>query len=208
MVETVAAGTPVSTHPAGGQTVDDPQGTTVVSPSGGTVTIAESPSTATAPGGYSYLGQQVEITAPAGTTTSPLQLSFFVDVSVLPAGESAATLQVFRDGVPIAGCSGPAGEASPDPCVSARSSDGVGDVTITVLSSHASRWNLGTVLPVVTPGLAGVTEGNSGTVTVNVPVTLSKAVSSTPVSVHYATLDSGGAGIATPGLDYDATTGR
>ena len=49
-------------------------------------------------------------------------------------------------------------------------------------------------------------EGNTGAVVVNVPVTLSAGSTST-VTVHYATLDTGAAGIATSGVDYLATSG-
>ncbi len=60
--------------------------------------------------------------------------------------------------------------------------------------------------PFVSPGVAGVTEGNVGTTTVNVPVTLSYAPTTT-VTVHYATVDTGGAGIATANVDYVPTSG-
>jgi hypothetical protein len=60
--------------------------------------------------------------------------------------------------------------------------------------------------PVVAAGVAAVTEGNSGTVVLNVPVKLS-APSSTTVSVHYTSVNSGGAGLATPDVDYDARSG-
>ena len=59
--------------------------------------------------------------------------------------------------------------------------------------------------PVIKAGIGSVTEGNSGTVTLNVPVTLSNP-SATPITVNYATTDTGGAGIATAGVDYVATT--
>ena len=60
--------------------------------------------------------------------------------------------------------------------------------------------------PLIKPGAGGVGEGNSGTVTVNVGVTLSSA-QTVPVTVHYATLDTGNAGIATAGVDYVPTSG-
>jgi chitinase len=52
------------------------------------------------------------------------------------------------------------------------------------------------------PGNGSVVEGNSGTTTLNVPVTLVPA-SSTAVTVSYAT----GGGTATAGVDYQATSG-
>lgn len=51
-----------------------------------------------------------------------------------------------------------------------------------------------------------MTEGNSGTVVVNVPVTLSAPAAST-VTVQHTTLDTGAAGIATAGVDYVPTSG-
>lgn len=62
------------------------------------------------------------------------------------------------------------------------------------------------VPPVITPGAAGVIEGDVGTTTVYVPVRLSFATT-VPVTVSYATLDTGAAGIATAGVDYVATSG-
>jgi hypothetical protein len=51
-----------------------------------------------------------------------------------------AKIQVFKNGVLVPACSGPAGVASPDPCVSARAMLSGGDVAITVLTSTASDW--------------------------------------------------------------------
>ena len=60
--------------------------------------------------------------------------------------------------------------------------------------------------PSITPGLGIVEEGDAGTVTVEVPVTLSNP-SAVPITVDWATLDTGGAGIATATLDYVADSG-
>lgn len=60
--------------------------------------------------------------------------------------------------------------------------------------------------PTVVPGTVATPEGNSGSHVVNVPVTLSLP-SSTPVTVQWTTLDTGAAGIATPGVDYRAASG-
>ncbi len=59
---------------------------------------------------------------------------------------------------------------------------------------------------VIVPGGGGVVEGDSGTVTVEVPVSLS-APSAQPVTVDWATFDNGGAGVATAGVDYAAASG-
>jgi titin len=60
--------------------------------------------------------------------------------------------------------------------------------------------------PLIVPGVGGVIEGDSGTVTLDVPVTLSRAATAA-VTVSYTTLDTGAAGVATAGVDYVATSG-
>jgi glucose/arabinose dehydrogenase/PKD repeat protein len=59
---------------------------------------------------------------------------------------------------------------------------------------------------VITPGVGVVTEGHTGSVVVNVPVRLNRTWT-TPVTVNYATLDTGGTGIARAGQDYVAKSG-
>ena len=91
-------------------------------------------------------GQQVQISAPSGTAASPLSLTFSLDASAT-AGESAGSLQIYRtEGTgtptPVADCTGAVGVASPDPCVSARTTLSGGDIQLTVLTSAASIWNL------------------------------------------------------------------
>ena len=78
----------------------------------------------------------MSITAPTGTATNPLVLEFRFDASL-----DAAGAVVFRDGVPVAECAGST-VARPDPCVTRRRTVG-DDTVITVLSSHASEWNVG-----------------------------------------------------------------
>ncbi|MEZ5183262.1 MAG: Calx-beta domain-containing protein [Acidimicrobiales bacterium] len=63
--------------------------------------------------------------------------------------------------------------------------------------------------PTIVPGSATVVEGDAGTATLEIPVTLSKAWDQ-PVSASWATGVAGGkapAGQATPGTDYDAASG-
>jgi Tol biopolymer transport system component len=140
--EEAAAGGTVATN--GTVTPADPVGTSVTTPAAGTVTIEEGVTTSSAPTGYSLLGKEVAITAPAGTAASPLVITFLLDSSVLPPGADAATLQVFRDGSPIADCSATAGSAAvPDPCIAERTSLTGGGVSITARTSHASTWNFG-----------------------------------------------------------------
>ena len=60
---------------------------------------------------------------------------------------------------------------------------------------------------VVTPGLAAVAEGDTGSVVVNVPVRLNRSWA-TPVTVDWATVDTDAPGIATAGVDFVAGSGR
>jgi putative cell wall-binding protein len=67
-----------------------------------------------------------------------LVLVFSVDSSVLPMGMAEGDIDVFRNGVLVADCTG-APQAVPDPCVSSRVVVG-DDVQIMVLTSEASDW--------------------------------------------------------------------
>ena len=84
---------------------------------------------------------------------------------------------------------------------------------VTGAELDVSFWGLGIGIiadddptPTITPGGAGVVEGDSGDVTVQVPVTLSNPSSQT-ITVDFTTLDTGAVGIATTGVDYVATSG-
>lgn len=148
---TAGAGQSVSTSL--GASPADPTGTTVTTPIAGAVAITEVPVTESAPSGYAFAGQQVNVEAPTASPEQPLKLAFRIDASVLPAGTGADDLVVFRNGTAIAPCAGTSGQADPDPCVSLREALPDGDARITVLTSHASRWNFGTVQsagPVIT----------------------------------------------------------
>ena len=59
---------------------------------------------------------------------------------------------------------------------------------------------------VLSTGGAGVSEGNSGTVEVRVPITMSRT-SSQPVSVDYTTLVLEGTGLSTAGVDFVPVSG-
>jgi hypothetical protein len=145
---------PVTTDVEGdGATPDDPVETQVSSPNGGTVTIEDGQSeVSTAPTGYSFFGEQMTITAPDATVNEPLVLVFVLDASQIPAGQSAATLAVFRNATYVLACNGAPGVADPDPCVSDRQTLPDGDAQITVLTSEASDWNLGFPAPVADAG--------------------------------------------------------
>lgn len=60
--------------------------------------------------------------------------------------------------------------------------------------------------PTIAPGVASVTEGDAGSVLVEVPVTLSNPSAET-ITVDWSTIDTGGSGIATSGVDFVAGAG-
>ena len=121
----------------GGGSSAQPLGVSVTTPNGGTVTIVTSAAGATPPTGFQFLGQELEISAPPASASSPLTLTFTLDGSVLGLTPPASA-QVFRDGTLVASCA--SATFPPDPCVSSRIATADGGVTIAVLSSHASAW--------------------------------------------------------------------
>jgi uncharacterized repeat protein (TIGR01451 family) len=116
--------------------------TTVTSPFGGTIAIIERPNSGTPPPSWTFVGLEVIISAPAGSTGNPIKIVFRIDAAAIPAGQSAATIQVFRNNAtsPIAACTQTSPTISPDPCVVSRATLSDGDAEITVLTSKASLW--------------------------------------------------------------------
>ncbi len=111
----------------------------------GWATIDEDASITTQPpGGFALFGKQFAIDAPDGTTDHPLTVSFTIDASLM-SGIDPSVVSVFRNGSPIANCSGAssATTADPDPCMKSRTTIAGGDLRITILTSHASSWNFG-----------------------------------------------------------------
>lgn len=136
-----AGGTADSDSEADGATPEDPVETKVTVPAGGQVTIVETDDDSV-PSGYSGIGKKVEISVtPGGTVSEPLEITFTADPSIIPAGETPSTVQVFRNGVRVLPCTG-APSAVPDPCISSIQPVG-GDYALTVLTSAASTWELG-----------------------------------------------------------------
>lgn len=133
--------------PAGGgvYTTPDPPSdanpvqTSIASPNGGTVGVFSEPHAAaeSAPTGFTFFGQHLEIAAPLATAANPLVLSFTLNTA------DPSRIAVFRDGTEItSSCSTavlPA--ASPDPCADVTVIDGF--ATVTVRASHASSWDFG-----------------------------------------------------------------
>ncbi len=137
---TVTAGGSFSSEPAGtAPSAANPLVVSITSPVAGPVTITPT-TTATSFSGYQTLNIGAVITAPDASPTAPLRLTFRLYLGNLPAGSYPSDVTVFRDGVAVGSCSG-AKTANPDPCLSASSISG-GVETFTVLSSHASSWQL------------------------------------------------------------------
>lgn len=87
----------------------------------------------------------MKITAPPATDpTDPLVIVFELIAEQVPAGATADTIQIFRNGStdPVLECKG-IGVLARDPCVSLRETLVNGNVRITVLSSTASVWDFG-----------------------------------------------------------------
>jgi hypothetical protein len=108
---------------------------------------ASSPQDACGPGA-TCVGQISVVTIPGTfSATDPLHLSFLLDSSELPrhfTKKSLSKLPMFHDGVAVPNCTGAAGVASPDPCVSAhkiiKGKPGHFRLEIDVNSSTNGRW--------------------------------------------------------------------
>lgn len=138
-----AGGSVTTDTEANGATPSDPFETTVTTPNAGFVSIRETPTSGAAPSGFSFLGVQVNITAPPATATDPLIVVFRMDASIIPAGQNQNTIEIRKNGNLVPDCTG-AG-ATPDPCIATRALLADGDVEITVRTSTASRWDFVTL---------------------------------------------------------------
>lgn len=136
-----AGGTVTTGAGQNGGSAPAPVQTQLTTPVAGSVRIEEKASVSgAAPRGYAFFGQLFKIRAPAGTAGDPLRLVFRFDSSALPAGPHGQAVEVFRNGARVAPCTGPAGTASPSPCVAERLRLPDGDVRVTVLTARASDW--------------------------------------------------------------------
>jgi len=138
----VTAGGTFSSDPTGAQP-DASNGFIVIvtSPVAGNISITKAvPDTLSLAGNNAVVS--ADITAPPASTQMPLTITFELYAGLLPEGFYASDLVVFRDGVKVAVCpNAKAVTAAPDPCV-VSSYFSAGVQTITVLSSHASHWQL------------------------------------------------------------------
>ena len=114
------------------------------------------PITLPPPSGYTFFGQQVNISS---TTTGiafdhPLVITFTNRGREPGADPSTLTVVRTEAGVPttLGLCTGAAGTASPElPCMTApvriTSGPAAGDIQVSVYTTHASSWNVGTHAP-------------------------------------------------------------
>jgi hypothetical protein len=144
---TLLPGGTLSTDREGdGATPASPVETAVTAPSGGAVSIAQT-TASFVPTAFTFLGQQVQISAPTSTAALPLRIAFRLDFSL---GTDPGTLEIFRNGIPLPTCNGANAGATPDPCISSRTTLPDGDVELVVLTSAASTWTFGK--PIFTRG--------------------------------------------------------
>jgi hypothetical protein len=140
------SGDTLSTNPGTGATRANPQVTTLhvpPTPLGVAAGAAEVEATGAADScgpAADCFGQisVVTVDAPPFPVGGPLKLIFGLDASEIPGGTKTGDIPMYHNGVLVPDCTGGAGVASPDPCVSSRT--GKKDVEITVLSSTNGRW--------------------------------------------------------------------
>ena len=145
VVDVVPPGGTITTAGSGPASVAE---TSVTTPTGGEVTLIGTFNTGAPPSGYEFLGRLVQITALPATAASPLQISFDIAASEVPVGQDESTIALFRNGTgPIPNCLGATQAIPDDPCITARTALGGGDVRLTVLTSAASDWMMATVAP-------------------------------------------------------------
>lgn len=134
-----------------GATAADPVETAITTSTGapaGEVTLFETTQQTPPPVGFAILGAVMQITAPTGTTASPLTFVFRLDSS-LTGGQTLASVDLRRNGVVVAPCTNvPPMAIAPNPCVFDRTTVG-DDFQISAYSSAASDWDL--VAPAIGP---------------------------------------------------------
>ncbi len=155
----VPAGSSVTTDvESNGATPSDPIETTLTSPIAGPISVRET--VLSSWGDFAVDGRLVEISAPAATAANPITITFRLDATIYPESRSLGHVEVRRNGLRVLNCTGPG--ATPDPCVESRARLSDGDVTITVRTSQASDWLIGTDFPrVQVEGPYAVEEGSS-----------------------------------------------
>jgi hypothetical protein len=120
----------------------DPLAASIVTPTVGPLEIVETSPTIEPPSDLTLVGPQVHIQAPAATTSNPIQIRLTIDNTVLSDTQAPEDLAVLRNGAVVNPCDGPAGRATPNPCVSGQDAPDVDLTTVVVLSSRGGDWNL------------------------------------------------------------------
>lgn len=145
ITETADPGATITSDYEGdGATASSPIEASVTTPTGGPVSIVvvQSASINSPTNGYTFFDRQLSITAPTETVESPLTLSFMIDSSVIPVGETAGTLQITRNGTVVSECTDQT-TATPNPCVFSRQTLASGDIEVKIHSTTASAWASG-----------------------------------------------------------------
>ncbi len=126
---------------------DNPAAVAVSNPAGGTIEITPFYGAGSS-SSYIVLGQGyiIEASNPA-TANDPIQMTFMLHSSQIYDYENdlpidPASVTVLRNGQPAAACASSSLVADPDPCIYSRSVDGDGNLTLIVLTSHASLWSV------------------------------------------------------------------
>jgi hypothetical protein len=116
----------------------DPIQVSVSSPTTGPISISTTGSLggASLPN-YSVLGGLVVISAPDGSASSPLTLTF-----TIPSTLDPTSIVLFKNGLAVPACT-TTGPISPDPCEEGATGPSGGADTFTVLTSSASIWAFG-----------------------------------------------------------------
>lgn len=143
-------GTVTTDQDNNGATANDPVETALKSPNAGEVEITEGRVSPPVPGramrpaagpSDTFFGQQVDVQAPNASAANPLQITFYLDSSVVPPGQDQLTVQVYKNEVLVPNCADESGAASPDPCVAGRTLFEGDDAEVVVLSSSGGTWN-------------------------------------------------------------------
>lgn len=162
------SGGTVDTGEATDTSLSDPTATSVEVNVEGAASVTEGEPSATAPDGETFVGQEVSIETPQTFWFEPLVQTFTIDASQVPP--EWQDMDVYRsenDGpsqlVPT--CAEP-DVADPDPCVSSRELLESGDLQLTVLTTHNTKWRFAVPAASYGPSLVVETAGNGvGTVT-------------------------------------------
>jgi hypothetical protein len=165
------------------------------------VTIQPTALSGSSPTGYTFLGEEVVITAPPATPGGPIKIELVIDSSAL-VGVDPNLVHVFRDGVLVPDCIGSTTAVGTPPsfaCLTSRALIG-GNLHLTVLTAMASIWNVAVANP--TPAAAspppaasppspsppsGRTTSSGGAIPAQGP-TVSGAVTTAPFSIPPAIL--------------------